>query len=157
MDVSNAYADHAARNSPPANSVQPDRSHAPLSGTNGTKLARSTSPVTSGTTPMISSGTSTASPMIVCTRAARRIPPCCRTNTSSRNSAATTYCALTCRPIPSFRKSSGTSVTDHVLITASGGNRAVSTYPAARLDPIMRTGDQASQLHHTDTGATNFE
>ncbi len=43
-----------------------------------------------------------------------------------------------------------------VLITASGANKALKIYPAANPEPIASTGDQANQLHQTETGAINL-
>jgi hypothetical protein len=128
-----------------------------LIGSNGRKLRVATSPVSSGTTPTTNSGISTASPTTVCTRAARRMPWCCSAKTSSSSAAAIRNWALNRSASPSFSAPRSTSCTDQVLIAASAGNSAVSRYPAPSPDPMASTGDQASQLHHTDTGATNLE
>jgi hypothetical protein len=43
------------------------------------------------------------------------------------------------------------------LSAAGIGNSAFRIYPAAITQPKLSTGDQANQLHHTESGATNLE
>ena len=47
-------------------------------------------------------------------------------------------------------------VSCQVFTAESGANMPVRMYPAASAEPVACTGDQANQLHHTETGATSF-
>ncbi len=111
--------------SPPRKSVQPALSQAAVAGSvpgaNGLKAAVATSPVTSGTMPMMSSGKSTATPTIACTRAVDRIPRCWMAKEIRIRIAPMKKAELMRSVRPSLRKPRSAMVICQVRIAASGG------------------------------------
>src|SRR3989344_6526349 len=152
-------------NSPPAISDQPDISHGPsmtcpaaswASGNSGRKLAWVASPVNNGTTPTSNSGISEVTPSTSVRRGEGRMPPCCTANTVSRINRPMANVALMRNDRPLLTQPRSSTVSCQVLISASAGKNAVREYHPAPPEPMDSTGDQASQLHHTDTGAINL-
>src|SRR5208282_297522 len=73
--------------------------------------------------------------------------------TASKITAPSTNVALMRRLNPVLSDPRSSNVNCQVLITESGAKRPLRMYPAARAEPVACTGDQANQLHHTETGA----
>ena len=115
-------------NSPPKNNVQPALFHAPVAGSvpgaKGWKALIATSPVISGTMPMMSSGRSTATPTMVCTLAVERMPRCWMAKEMAIRMAPMKKVEFSLSFRFSLRKPRSSSWISQVRMAASGGNSA---------------------------------
>ncbi len=150
---------------PPAITVTPAMFQVPFttwptascaSGTSGKKFALTMSPVRIGTTPIRISGIIAEMPRILVVLAERKMPPSWMALTANRMTAPSMNTALMRKLRPVLMDPRSSRVSCQVLITESGANRPLRMYPAASAEPVACTGDQANQLHHTETGAMSL-
>ena len=114
------------------------------------------SPVNKGTTPIRINGIIAETPRILVVLAERNMPPSWIALTANRMTAPKMNTELMRKLNPVLIEPKSSKVSCHVLTMESGAKMPFKIYPAARAEPVACTGDQANQLHHTDTGAINL-